>query len=198
MEKYSLRKPNTIPVTRTALEPMGEWGQWMHVMQSTLERVHDKKLFHWEVLAKKPAVVVLPITQEGEMILIDQFRYPLMDWELECPAETMDQIGDTPEIAAIRALQEEIGYRCRQLIQVATYASSGGTMDELAYGFIATDCVPLDSGHNRSTDEIIRVNHVPISEVENFLASRVWDGQILNPKMDSLIGRYVRSKIFAL
>ena len=47
-----------------------------------------------------------------------------MDWELECPAETMDVCGDTPESAAVRALTEEIGYRCERLLRVATYASS--------------------------------------------------------------------------
>lgn len=69
----------------------------MQVMEQTLRRVHDKEIFQWEVLSKKPAVTVLPITPAKELILIDQFRYPIMDWELECPAETMDQEGDTPE-----------------------------------------------------------------------------------------------------
>lgn len=90
METYSSKKPDWIPVTRNSLELLPEGGKWMHVMQSTLERIHDKKIFSWEVLVKKPAVVVLPITKNGEIILIDQFRYPLMAWELECPAETMD------------------------------------------------------------------------------------------------------------
>ena len=90
MKKYSLEKPSRTPVTRTSIEVLPKGGRWMQVMQTTLERIHDKKVFAWEILTKQPAVVVLPITQEGEIILIDQFRYPLMDWELECPAETMD------------------------------------------------------------------------------------------------------------
>jgi DUF971 family protein len=64
MKTYSLSKPTHIPVTRTSLMPMSMGGKWMQVMRSTLERVHDRGVFHWEVLSKKPAVVVLPITQE--------------------------------------------------------------------------------------------------------------------------------------
>lgn len=115
-KRYSLHKPDTIPVKRIALTELSEKGKWMSVMQSTLRRVHDDRVFHWEVLSKKPAVNVLPITKENEIILIDQFRYPIMDWELECPAETMDVDEDTPESAAVRALTEEIGYRCERLL----------------------------------------------------------------------------------
>lgn len=96
----------------------------MQVMRQTHTRVSDGKVFPWEVLVKKHASIVLPVTKDGEMIFIDQFRYPIMDWELECPAETLDQEGDTPESAAIRALREEIGYRTERLIAMPTYASS--------------------------------------------------------------------------
>ena len=93
-------------------------------MRQTHTRVSDGKVFPWEVLVKKNASIILPVTRDGEMIFIDQFRYPIMDWELECPAETLDQEGDTPESAAMRALREEIGYHTERLIAMPTYASS--------------------------------------------------------------------------
>ena len=54
-----------------------------------------------------------------------------------------------------------------------TYASSGGTTDEIAHTFLAMDCVPIDSGHERSDDEIIRVNHIPILEMVDFFTARI-------------------------
>ncbi len=194
IKTYSLEKPDTMPVSHVSLESVKWTGKWMQVMRQTHTRVSDGKVFPWEVLVKKNASIILPVTRDGEMIFIDQFRYPIMDWELECPAETLDQEGDTPESAAMRALREEIGYRTERLIAMPTYASSWGTTNELAYTFLALDCTPLDTGHARSDDEIIRVNHVPLREVNRFLDARVKQGQILNSKVDGLVGRYMSGR----
>lgn len=192
---YSLEKPTHIPYTVQSLEPLGARGKYLEIVRQTRRSISTGISADWEVLMKSHAVIVLPITRNNEIILIDQFRYPLMDWELECPAETLDQIGDTPETAAIRALREEIGYRTERLIAMPTYASSGGTTNELAYGFIALDCIPLYTGHARSDDEIIQMNHIPLTEVDRFLESRMSQGQIFNPKMDALLGRFLKMQI---
>ena len=75
-----------------------------------------------------------------------------------------------------------------------TYAASGGTSTELVHSFLALDCVPIPEGPDRCADEMMRVNQVPIVMVATFLDARIAQGQILNPKMDALVGRYLRGR----
>ena len=62
-----------------------------------------------EVVEHADAVVVLPLDQSGRALLVRQYRYPIGQDLLEAPAGGIDP-GESPEQAAQRELQEEIGY----------------------------------------------------------------------------------------
>ncbi len=88
---YFLEKPTHIPYTIEHESRLSGAGKFLEIVLQTRKAVDTGLTAEWEVLRKRDAVVVLPITRSGEMIFLDQFRYPLMDWELEIPAETLDQ-----------------------------------------------------------------------------------------------------------
>lgn len=186
---YSLSRPDNIPVTLAKRENLDAGGKYLRLRLDTLQRV-DGTLFQYEVLDKASSSVILPITKAGEMILIDQFRYPLMDWELECPAG-MPDAGESFRDAAIRELREEVGYEVGQIVDMGRYASSGGTTNELAHAFVATDCEHVPGAEARERDECIVVNRVPLLQVAAFLAARRAQGQIINPKMATLAYGYL-------
>jgi ADP-ribose pyrophosphatase len=124
------------------------------------------------------------------MILIDQFRYPLMDWELECPAG-MPEAGESFRAAAIRELREEVGYRVGSVVEMGKYASSGGTTNEVARAFLALDCEYEAGSESPERDECIVVNRVPVERVAAFLAVRRSQGQVINPKMAALAYQFL-------
>ena len=59
-------------------------------------------------LAVPRAVFVVPVTDDGEIVLVRQYRHPIRDWTLEVPAGTVDE-SETPLDAARRELAEEAG-----------------------------------------------------------------------------------------
>jgi ADP-ribose pyrophosphatase len=191
IDTYSLQKPSYLPVSHVSLTSLEGKGKYLQTMISTLRRM-DGTLFEYEVLAKRDPVVVLPITKNHEAILIDQFRYPLMDWELECPAGMPDE-GETFEQAAVRELQEEIGYKVGRLLDMGKFASSGGTTTEVARLFLALDCEYVPGSLSRESDECIVVNRVPMNQVVSFLEARQKQGQSMSPKMTTLLWRYIFS-----
>ncbi|MCW6160172.1 MAG: NUDIX hydrolase [Candidatus Micrarchaeales archaeon] len=69
----------------------------------------DKTVHHVGVVTHRPSAVILPITKEGKIILLRQFRGPFARRIIELPAGKVDE-GEEPEAAAVRELEEETGY----------------------------------------------------------------------------------------
>ncbi|MDE1229550.1 beta-eliminating lyase-related protein [Vibrio aestuarianus] len=80
--------------------------------------------------------VILPITEQGEVILINQYRPSLNKWLLELPAGTIEQ-GEQPHECAHRELEEETGYSANQLINLGQATPLAGFCDEIQYLFVA-------------------------------------------------------------
>ena len=72
----------------------------------------DKTVHHVGVVSHRPSAVILPITKEGKIILLRQFRGPFARRIIELPAGKVDE-GEKPEAAAVRELEEETGYTAR-------------------------------------------------------------------------------------
>jgi ADP-ribose pyrophosphatase len=63
----------------------------------------------WYYVDTPPSVMVIPVTQDGQLVLVRQYRHNLKSYQLEFPAGTMHQAED-PEHAASRELEEETGF----------------------------------------------------------------------------------------
>ena len=115
-----------------------------------------------EVVAHRPAVVLVPIDSDGRVVLVRQFRYPVGETLLEAPAGIIEE-SETPGECAQRELQEEVGFRARHLRSLGTFWTTPGFSDERMYVYVATDLEPsrLEPDH----DEDIAVVPVPMSRV---------------------------------
>lgn len=109
----------------------------------------DKKYAKREIVDHGKGACIIPITDEGKIILIRQYRKAVNEFILEVPAGLVEP-GESPEKTADRELQEEIGYKANKLeFLFAGYPSPGFTNEETSF-FLARDLVkselPLDEG----------------------------------------------------
>ncbi|MDV2884189.1 NUDIX hydrolase [Alkalihalophilus pseudofirmus] len=119
-----------------------------------------------EIIKHPGAVAILPITTEGKLILVRQFRKALEKTIIEIPAGKLDA-GEEPADCAKRELAEETGYVTDNLDFLLSFYTSPGFADELIYMYVATG---LTAGEvNRDEDEFLDVIEVTLEEAEEMV-----------------------------
>jgi 8-oxo-dGDP phosphatase len=89
-----------------------------------------------EVVRHTDAVAVVPVLDDGRVVLLRQYRQPLRRYVLEIPAGKMDQDGESPEEVAHRELAEEIGHDARELVHLVTFHNSAGWTTETTHVYL--------------------------------------------------------------
>ena len=132
-----------------------------------------------EVCEHPGGVGVLPITKEGEVILVRQFRYPYGETLLEIPAGTLDHGPDEdPAGCAVRELKEETGFTAGRMVALGKSYPSPGFLTEILHAYCALDLVPGESQPDEG--EFVEVVRLPIREVERQIASgELCDGKTM-------------------
>jgi len=117
---------------------------------------------NWTVVHRKGGAVVVPMTAEGNLVLIRQERVPIHEAIWEFPAGQIDEATAHDDAAirgaALRELREEAGYELAEggeLIAMGHFFSSPGFTDEHSYLFLAKSVVPSDSGQELDQNEVI-------------------------------------------
>jgi len=118
--------------------------------------------FSWTVTHRKGAVVVVPITEEGEFILVRQERVPIRATIWEFPAGQIDQSAEHDEEAiratGLRELREESGYELAgggEVIPLGHFFPSCGFTDEHSHLLLARPVVRSVHGHAPDESEAI-------------------------------------------
>ncbi len=94
-----------------------------------------------EVVLHPGGVAAVPVLEDGRLLLIRQFRYPIGKYILELPAGKLDS-GQPPMETIARELEEETGYRAGSLIHDCTFYTTPGISNEIIHFFIARDLTP--------------------------------------------------------
>jgi len=89
-----------------------------------------------EVIRHRGAAVILPILDDGRLLLVRQFRYPVGEVLLELPAGTLEPDED-PLPCAARELAEETGYVAHALTSLGRFYSAPGYTDEVLHAILA-------------------------------------------------------------
>lgn len=148
-----------------------------------IERVHqqgpDGRQHTRDIVRHPGAVVLLPITEDGRVVLIRNYRVSIDQTLLELPAGTIEQ-GDSPEQTAGRELIEETGYRADRLQMIRKFYSSPGICDEVMYLFLASGLVAGEP--DREANEQIENQLAGWDEIRQWIA----DGTIQDAK--TLVG----------
>jgi ADP-ribose pyrophosphatase len=90
-----------------------------------------------EVVRHRGSAAILPVHDDGRVVLVRQYRYPVDAYVWELPAGRLDP-GESAEAAARRELEEEVGLRPRHLESLAVFYTSPGFCDEVMHLFRAS------------------------------------------------------------
>ena len=128
-----------------------------------------------EVMRHPGAAAVVPLTREGNVVLVRQFRYPFSRVMLEIPAGKLDP-NEAPADCARRELQEETGFLAEELISLGVFFPSIAMLDEQIHLFLARGLTP--SSANLDEDEFLHVEQRPLKDlVQQILRGEVPDGK---------------------
>jgi ADP-ribose pyrophosphatase len=144
---------------------------------------------HWEYadrLNATGAAIILAVTAERKLLLVEQYRVPCHARTIELPAGI---IGDEPEqpresdsAAARRELLEETGYLAKSIEPLTTGPASSGVTSELVTLFRASSLERTGAGGGVA-HEAIMVHEVPLAEVHEWLAQKARTGVLVDPKV---------------
>lgn len=131
-----------------------------------------------EVVRHPGAVSVVPLLDDGRVVLVRQFRAPFDREFLEIPAGKLDVEGEDLEVAAGRELAEEVGLRADHLQHLATFHNSVGFSDEESHVYLATGLEEVARDRQGVEEHHMTEVRVPLGDVRAMIAS----GQITDGK----------------
>jgi len=136
-------------------------GRIINVREDTV-RLANGKLAYREIVEHSETICVVPIDENNNVLLVEQYRKPTGQRLLEVSAGGIEE-GETPEQATLRELQEEVGVTAGKLQHLSTFWLTPGFCTEKMHGFIATDLRP--SRLSPDEDEDVRAVPVPMEQV---------------------------------
>ena len=150
-------------------------GAVLHVVKDKI-LLPDGNVSFREFCLHKGAVAVIPITDEGEAIMVRQFRYAHHREFLEIPAGKFDFIGEEPLEAAKRELAEETGAIAEKYTYLGVLDTTPALIDEKIHMFMAEG---LTFGEmHLDEDEFLSVHRIPLTRlVEMVMSGEIRDGK---------------------
>jgi ADP-ribose pyrophosphatase len=121
----------------------------------------DGRETKFEIIEHGGSVVIVPIDENGNVLLVRQYRHATGKDLLELPAGTLDG-GEAPEACAAREIREETGMAAAKLTKLGEFYLAPGYSTEFMHVFLATDLsrAPLQA----DADEFLSVEAVPVGE----------------------------------
>ena len=147
------------------------------VLKLSVEQVEmpNGKVSELEVIRHPGAAAMVPLTADGEVLLVRQFRYATGGWLLEVPAGKLDP-GEEPATCARRELEEETGYSAGELISLGWIWTTPGFTDEKIHLYLARGLEP--ARQSLQSDEVLTVEAVLLEDA----VAMARDGRICDGK----------------
>jgi ADP-ribose pyrophosphatase len=132
-------------------------GRAVNMRVDTVEKANGATTTR-EVVEHSDCIAVVSLDEQGNVILVRQFRHAVDRFLLEVPAGGIDP-GEEPTDAVRRELQEEIGYFPQKLDRLGGFYATPGYGTEYLHCFVATDLVPARLVAEDTEDiELLRVS----------------------------------------
>ncbi|NLN65980.1 MAG: NUDIX hydrolase [Clostridiaceae bacterium] len=170
---------------KTVREERKYSGNIINVNRATVILPNGKQATR-DIVRHPGASVVVPITDNGELLLVKQYRKPCEMISLELPAGKLDE-GESPETCAVRELEEETGYIAGNIYRAMSVHSTPGFSDEVLHIFVAMNL--SEGSFCPDEDEFISCRKYTVEQCLQMIC----DGQITDAK--TIIGIYLADKI---
>jgi ADP-ribose pyrophosphatase len=133
---------------------------WYNIRQDEI-LLPDGSSGTYNIVQKAPSVWIVPVTADGKIVLLRQYRYTVDDWCWEVPAGSVKH-GQTPWQAAITELREETGGFSRRWTAVGPLYTANGICNEVGHIFVAHDVKLQQPAHEPA--EVIKIHLKPAAE----------------------------------
>jgi 8-oxo-dGTP pyrophosphatase MutT (NUDIX family) len=154
---------------------------------------HSGNLRNWEAVERvncNGIIAVVPVTKNGELLLIRQFRPVVNNFVVEFPAGLNDK-GESLVNAARRELIEETGYTADDFVFLCEGPLSSGLSTEILSVFLAKDAVPatneLKQQYPAEETENIEIIKTPMTELYDTLEAFRKNGDYIDLKIYGLV-----------
>ena len=140
-------------------------------------RLPNKSEGDWECIRHPGGALVIPVTPEGQLVLVRQYRFTVQGRLLEFPAGTVE-LGEDPLETVQREVQEETGYESDRWKKLGEFFLAPGYSDEVIYAFLAEGATPVENPPEQDEDEDIEVVLMSPQEVE----AAIFAGDLIDSK----------------
>ena len=151
--------------------------------QDTMEIVGNHTVT-WDFIKHKGAAAVVPVTDDGRILMVKQYRNALERDTLEVPAGALDKEDEPGIVCAGRELEEETGYRSEDLDWLITLRTTVAFCNERIEVYVARNLIP--SKQHLDEDEFIDLKAYTIEE----LKEKIFAGEIQDAKTVSALLAY--------
>ena len=141
-------------------------GKIVHLYKDTVLLPNGQSALR-EVIRHVGAVCVVPLTDEGEVVCVRQFRYPHAKVLLEIPAGKLDSKEEDRPAAALRELREETGALCQTLTPLGQLLSTPAFVDEVIDMYLAEGLTFGDTDPDE--DEFLDVVRIPLEDMVDMI-----------------------------
>ena len=139
---------------------------------------------HWDYIHHDGAAAVLPVTDEGKILMVRQYRNALDRFTLEIPAGKLDDPKEPKIECAYRELEEETGFKTEKLEYLISVNTTVAFCDEAIDIFVAHNLVP--SHQHLDEDEVINVERWSVEDLQQL----IYTGKMTDAKTVAAIMAY--------
>lgn len=181
-EKQSLQE-NNLPVVRLGRELK---------YQGTILKIYEDQVIangyecRWDFIHHDGAAAIIPVTEDGEILMVRQYRNALDRYTLEIPAGKLDDPKEPTLDCAVRELEEETGFKAKNVEFLISVNTTVAFCDEHIDIYLARDLVP--SHQHLDEDEVILVERWKLEDLEEL----IYSGKITDSKTIAAILAYAR------
>lgn len=158
-------------------------GSILKIYEDTMQ-VEDGRIVKWDFIGHQGAAAVVPVRNDGKILMVRQYRNSLDRMTLEIPAGCRDYPEEPTIHCAYRELQEETGYQAEKMEFLIRVCSAIAFCDEMVDVYVASGLTP--GQQHLDPEEAINVEAYTIDE----LADMIYAGSINDSKTVAALMAY--------